>query len=84
MDFGNSIDSATQYLQSHLLIGAALVLALIVLIYFRPKAMFKLAVASAILIAVLYVLMFLINLTDTGIHEQDKFLDDPHINMKDL
>ena len=83
MDFGNSVDSATQYLQSHVLIGAALVLALIVLIYFKPKAMFKLAVASAILIAVLYVLMFLINLTETGVRDQDKFLDKPRIDMKD-
>ena len=45
--------------------------------------MFKLAVASAILIAVLYVLMFLINLTETGVRDQDQFLDKPRIDMKD-
>jgi len=85
MDFGKSIDNAAQYIHGHPLVGVAAALAVIVLLYLRPKAMLKLAGAAAILIAVLYVLMFLVNLTDTGIQETDKFLDSPHIdnNTKD-
>ena len=79
MDIGRSIESATKYFQGHPLMGAAAVVVLIVLVYLKPKAAFKLAVAAMILVAVLYVGSFLIDLTNTGIHEQDKFLSDPHI-----
>ena len=80
MDFGNSFDSATSYIHAHPLAGVALVLAVIVLFYLWPKAVFKFAVAVAIIGSVLYVGAFLVNLTETGMHEQDKFLDSPTIN----
>lgn len=79
MDIGKSIESATKYFQGHPLMGAGAVLVLIVLVYLKPKAAFKLAVAAMILVAVLYVASFLIDLTNTGIHAQDKFLSDPHL-----
>ena len=83
MDIGKSIVNTTKYLQGHPLMGAGAVLALIVLVYLKPKAVFKLAVAAMILVAVLYVGSFLIDLTSTGIHEQDKFLSDPHLKLSD-
>ena len=82
MDLAKLVDSATAYFQGHMLIGAALVLAVIVFAYLRIKLALKLVVAAAILIAVLYVGMFLINLTETGIHDQDKLLDAPVLNSK--
>jgi len=84
MDFGKTIESAMKYFQGHPLIGAGAALAFVVLVYLKPKAVFKLAVAAMILVAVLYVGSYLIDLTNTGIHEQDKFLSDPHIKQQDL
>ncbi|HYA39447.1 MAG TPA: hypothetical protein VEI74_14360 [Candidatus Methylomirabilis sp.] len=84
MDFGKTVDSTMKYFQGHPLMGAGAVLALIVLIYLKPKAVFKLAAAAMILVAVLYVGSFLIDLTNTGIHEQDKSLSDPHLKQQDL
>ena len=84
MDFGKSIDGAARYFQGHPLMGVGIGLALIVLLYLKPKAVFKVAVGAAIISAVLYVVSFLIALTETGIHEQDKFLDKPHVDMKNL
>jgi uncharacterized membrane protein YgdD (TMEM256/DUF423 family) len=80
MDFDKSIDNATRYIFAHPLVGVALAAAVIALIYLRPKAVFKFAVAAAIIGAVLYVGMFLVSLTSTGIQEQDKLLDTPVIN----
>lgn len=83
MDIGKSIESAMKYLQGHPLMGAGAVLVLIVFVYLKPKAAFKLAGAAMILVAVLYVGSFLVDLTKTGIHEQDKFLSDPHLKLSD-
>jgi hypothetical protein len=80
MDFGKSLDNATRYIHGHPLVGGAIVLALVVLLYLRPKLVFRFAVAAAIIVAVLYVGAFLINLTEIGMHEQDKLLDTPRIN----
>jgi len=80
MDIGKSIDSATSYIHAHPFAGVALVLAVIVLFYLWPKAVFKFTVTVAIIGAVLYVGAFLVNLTETGMHEQDKLLDNPSIN----
>ncbi len=82
MDFGKTIDNATAYFQGHPLIGAAVVLAVIVFVYLRVKLAMKLVVAAAIIIAVLYVGAFLVNLTEIGIHDQDKLLDAPSLNSK--
>ncbi|MHB8534147.1 MAG: hypothetical protein ACYDBW_01725 [Sulfuricaulis sp.] len=81
MDFGKLIDSATIFFHSYPYIGAALVVAAIVLIYLKPKAMFKLMAAVAIIVAMIYVGAFLIGLTKTGIDEQEKFLDSPQIKV---
>jgi len=84
VDFGKTVDSTTNYFQGHPLMGAGVFLALIVLVYLKPKAVFKLAVVAMILVVVLYVGSFLIDLTNTGIYEQDKFLGDPHLKQRDL
>lgn len=83
MDIGKSIESVTKYFQDHPLMGAGAVLVLIVIVYLKPKAAFKLAAAAMILVAVVYVGTFLIDLTSTGIHEQNKFLGDPHLKPQD-
>ena len=84
MDFGKSIEYITGLFQSHPYIGIAVILVLLVLIYLQPKVMLRLAILAAIVIALIYVGEFLIDLTQTGIQEQNKFLDKPRLNLKNL
>lgn len=62
-------------IQAHLMLALAVVLGVAVVAYFKPKQMFKLLGAAIIVVAVVYVLSFLVNLTSTGIDETTKFLD---------
>ncbi len=84
MDFGKSLEYMQGLFQSHPYIGIAAVVVLLVLIYLRPMVMLRLAMLVAIVIAMIYVGEFLIDLTQTGIHEQEKFLDKPRLNLKNL
>jgi amino acid transporter len=64
-------------IQAHSTLALAVVVGVAVFAYFRPKEMFKVVGALAIIAAIAYVLSFLMNLTSTGIDETSKFVDRP-------
>ena len=51
-------------------------------IYWKHKGVFKLAMAALVLGAIIYVVMFLVNLTSQGISETQKFTTTPSDETK--
>ena len=71
------MESAIHFVQGHAVLASAIVAVLGVLIYLKPKEMFKLTLAVCALAAIAYVITFLVDLTSTGIGESKKFLSTP-------
>ena len=82
MKSGNFTDGLMDFIHGHEFLAIALVVGLAVIGYRKPKLMVKFAGGVAIIIAVVYVLSFLANLTSTGISETTKFTDRPRVKIK--
>jgi MFS superfamily sulfate permease-like transporter len=76
---GNFTDGWIDFFHSHQTLAIAVAVGVVVFAYFKPKHTLKLVGAVAILVAIAYVLSFLVNLTSTGIDETTKFKDSPQI-----
>jgi len=77
MDISNLIDSGVNFFRDQTLWAVAIALLIGGLIYWKPKAMFKLAMAALALAAIIYVFTFLVDLTSQGISGTKKFTDTP-------
>jgi hypothetical protein len=74
-------ESAASFFRDHTLWAALIALAIGALIYWKPKGMFKLASAGLAVVAIIYVLSFLVDLTSRGIGEAEKFTTTPDIKV---
>jgi len=77
MDFSNLIDSGVNFFREQTLWAVVIALLIGGLIYWKPKGMFKLAMAALALGAIIYVFTFLVDLTSQGIKETNKFTNTP-------
>lgn len=69
--------SVTNFVQNHAALVIGIVTVFGVLTYLKPKEMFKLTMAVLVLGAIVFVGMFLVDLTSTGIDETNKFMGNP-------
>ena len=77
MDVSNLVDSGIGFFRDHTYWAALVVLSIGALFYWKPKDMFKLAMAGLALGAIIYVATFLVDLTSRGISETGKFTATP-------
>lgn len=77
MNSGALTDGITHFVQNHAALTVGIVAVFGVLAYLKPKEMFKLTLAVLAIGAIVYIGMFLIELTSTGIDETTKFLGAP-------
>jgi membrane protein YdbS with pleckstrin-like domain len=82
MERENVVTGLTDLIHSHLTLAIAVGVAVAVFAFLRPKQMFKLAVAAAIVVALVYVISFAANLTSTGVDDTRKFTDRPHVDIR--
>lgn len=81
MEREDSTARLSDFIHGHLVLAIAVVAALAIFAYFKPKHMFKLVVAVAIMGAIVYVISFAVNLTATGITDTAKFTGRPDISV---
>jgi hypothetical protein len=79
MNIETLIGSVISYLQNHAVLAIGIVAVLGVLVYLKPKEMFKLTLAVMALGAIVYLGMFLVDLTSTGMDVTSKFLGSPNV-----
>ncbi len=65
------------FISAHPYITGGILAAAGLLCYFKLKLVLKAVGAALILGAIAYVLLFIFNLTSTGIENREKFLSDP-------
>ena len=77
MQFENLARSGLNYFFAHPYVTIAFLAVVAVSAYFRFKIAVKLIFACLILAAIAYVVLFLVNLTSTGMENTEKFLGNP-------
>ncbi len=81
MNIDYLFESAASFFRDHTLWAVLIALVIGALIYWKPKDMFKLASAGLVVVAIVYVLSFLVDLTSRGIDETEKFTTTPDIKV---
>ncbi len=81
MDIDYLIEGAASFSRDHSLWAVLIALVIGALIYWKPKGMFRLASAGLVVVAIVYVLSFLVDLTSRGIDGAEKFTTTPDINV---
>ncbi len=81
MEPGKLIDSWLDFFSSHTIFAIAIIVALGILAYLKPKVMFKLVIVVLAIGAIVYVISFIVDLTSTGIDEKYKFISNPKITF---
>lgn len=81
MDITNLIESGLNFFRDHTLWAVLTALVIGAVIYWKPKDMFKLGAACLVVGAVVYVLVFLVDLTTQGIDETKKFTATPDVKV---
>ncbi|GEM_PF-6597795 len=69
---------ALNLVTAHPYAAGAIVAVVGVLTYFKLKLVLKLITASLILVAIVYVILFIVNLTSTGMENTKKFVGSPN------
>ena len=82
MDIDGFVDGIVNFFNNYPLWAVMVVLAVVALVYWKPKDMFKLAMASLALGVLIYLFSFLIDLTSQGIDTTRKFTNTPQIQGK--
>jgi len=78
----SDVDGWIDLVHSHQALAVAIGVGLVVFAYFKPKLVFKLAGGIGIILAIVYVISFLVNLTSSGIQETTKLTDRPDVRIK--
>lgn len=81
MDIDYLAESTAGFFRDHTLWAVLFALVIGALIYWKPKGMFKLASAGLVVVAIIYVLSFLVDLTSRGIDDAQKFTATPDIKV---
>ena len=82
VDIDHLVDSGMRFFRDQTLWAVLIAVLIGGFIYWKPKAVFKLAMAALVLGAIIYVVMFLVNLTSQGISETQKFTTTPSDETK--
>jgi hypothetical protein len=82
MDISSLLDSAVGFSRGHTLWATLFLIAAGAIIYWKPKDMFRLALAGLTLGAVIFVLSSLLDLASTGIDESRKFTNTPDVKVE--
>ena len=77
----NLVEDGIRLFHDHTLWAILTVLVIGVLIYWKPKDMFKLTAAGAVVGAIIFVLSFLVDLTSRGMDESRKFTSSSEIKV---
>jgi multisubunit Na+/H+ antiporter MnhE subunit len=77
MEFEALIQGGLDFLSSHVYIAGAIFAAVAVFAYFKFKFFMKVIFACLILGAIAYLVLFIVDLTSTGIDNTEKLLDQP-------
>ena len=84
MQFENLVRSGLDYFSAHPYVTIVVLVVVAVLAYFRFKTVLKVILACLMLAAIAYVVLFLVNLTSTGMDNTEKFLDNPSQTLDKL
>ena len=82
VDISNLVDSGMSFFRDQTLWAVLIAVLIGGFIYWKPKAVFKLAMAALVLGAIIYVVMFLVDLTSQGISGTKKFTTTPSDETK--
>ena len=82
MGIDDLVDGTVTFLSDHTLWAVLVVLAMVAFVYWKPKDMFKLAMAGLTLGALIYICSFIIDLTSQGIDESRKFTNTPRVQVE--
>ena len=81
MEINSLVDAGISFFHDHRLWAILTVLVIGILAYWKLKDMFKLLAAGAVVGAIIFVLLFLVDLTSRGIDETGKFTATPDIKV---
>ncbi len=81
MDISNLIDSGASFFQNHTLWAVLAVVAAGAVIFWKPKATFKLGLVGFAVAAFLYVFSLIFDLASEGIEETEKFTATPDVKV---
>ena len=81
MDTNNLVDNGISFFHDHTLWATLTVLVIGILVYWKLKDMFKLLAAGAVVGAIIFVLLLLVDLTSRGIDETGKFTTTPDVKV---
>lgn len=81
MDIDSLVDSGISFFRDHTIWAVLAVFIMGLLIYWKPKSMFRLSAACAVLGALIFVFSFLIDLTSHGMDEAEKFSSTPKVEI---
>lgn len=81
MDFDNLLEAGIDLSREHPLWALLAVAVIAVMIYWKPKGVFKVALAGFTLAAIVYVFAFLFDLTSRGIDDTEKFTSTPDVRV---
>lgn len=82
MDLENLLDAAVAFGRDHTLWAVLILLAIGLLVYWKPKDSIKVVLATMTLGAIIYVLSFLVDLTSRGIDDSRKFTNTPKVEVE--
>ena len=82
MELNDLIEIGADFFRDHTLWAVLVVLGIGALICWKPKDMFKIALAGLALGAIIYVLGFLVDLTSRGIDQSRKFTNTPEVKVE--
>jgi hypothetical protein len=71
------MQSGLGFFSAHPYVTIAIAVVVGLLVYFKPKFFLKGVFACLILAAIAYVVLFLVNLTSTGMENTERLLDNP-------
>lgn len=77
MGFEALMQDGFDLITDHAYIAGAILAAVAVLAYFKIKLVLKAILACLVIGAIAYVVLFIVDLTSTGIDSREKFLDQP-------
>lgn len=78
MEFDALVQGGLDLISGHAYIAGAILAAVAVFAWFKFKLFLKMIVASLVLVAIVYVVLFIVELTSTGIESTEKLLGEPN------
>ena len=84
MRFEALMQGGFDLISDHTYIAGAILAAVAVLAYFKIKLVLKAILACLVIGAIAYVVLFVVDLTSTGIESREKLLDQPNQAIDNL